>query len=464
MGVDTMASSDSFGNSEMEKMLIDTLKGLQRESFHEEQSERLTTLVRHAYDNVAMYRKKYDEAGVKAEDIESVDDIHKLPFITKDDLRSSFPDGLLAKNIDPKDCYIVGTSGSSGSPVRIYRDIVPGHLAPFTVLMNPKIWSPWVGVDTAKKVEIVMGIIVLAEYSFEKEMLKMFRESPWIPNESFRILDALLDPREHLRVFQELKPNVLFGYPSALKNLAIVALEDDVELHQPLFFVTAGEVLDGHTRKIISSMFKGTLFDIYGATEGNTIAFECLKHEGLHVAPRRVILELLDDDGNPVPPGVPGRVVVTDLTNMSTPIIRYIGLGDVAVWAGRQCSCGIRWPLLERVGGRIVDSFVLPDKRLIHPFRLTHALEIIPQIAKFQLIQEELDKMRVLVVEEKGKIQESPSPFLEGGTHWNMIKESLGEILGEGMHITIDLVDDIPRFPAMSHAVVRSLVDRPTVA
>ena len=462
-----MTSNGLFDDPEKQKILIDTLKGLQRESFHEEQSERLTILVRHAYDNVDLYRRKYDEAGLDPDDIESVDDLHKLPFITKDDLRNNFPDGLLAKNIDPEDCFIVGTSGSSGTPVKIYRDIVPGHLAPFSVLINPKIWSPWVGVDTAKKVDIVMGIIVLAEYSFEKEMIKMFREAPWISNESFRILDALMDPREHLRVFQELKPNVLFGYPSAIKNLAIVAREDGVELHQPLFFVTAGEVLDGHTRNVISSAFKGRMFDIYGSTEGNTIAFECLKHEGLHVAPRRVILELLDDDGKPVDPGVPGKVVVTDLTNMATPILRYIGLGDVAVWADKKCSCGIRWPLLERVEGRIVDSFVLPDKSLVHPFRLTHALETIPGIATFQLVQEEIDKVRVRIVEEKGdgegegESEEGPSPFVEGGTHWIMIMESLGEILGEGVQITVDLVDEIPRFPAMSHAVVRSLVDKP---
>ena len=458
-----MASEGLFDDPEKQKILMDTLKGLQRESFHEEQSERLTILVRHAYDNVALYRKKYDEAGLKPDDIASVDDLHKLPFITKDDLRNNFPDGLLAKNIDPADCFIVGTSGSSGSPVKIYRDTVPSHLASFSVLMNPKIWSPWVGVDTAKKVQMVMGIMVMAEYSFEKELIKQFQEAPWISNESFRILDALMDPREHLRVFQELKPNVLFGYPSAIKNLAIVAREDGVELHQPVFFVTAGEVLDGHTRMVISSAFKGRLFDVYGSTEGNAIAFECLRHEGMHVAPRRVILELLDDDEKPVPPGVPGRVVVTDLTNMATPILRYIGLGDVAVWAGKPCSCGIRWPLLERVGGRIVDSFVLPDKSLVHPFRLTPALETIPGIATFQLVQEEIDRVRVRIVEEKGEGEsgEGPSPFQEGGAQWTMIMESLGEILGEGVHITIDRVDDIPRFPAMSHAVVRSLVDRP---
>jgi phenylacetate-CoA ligase len=153
-----------------------------------------------------------------------------------------------------------------------------------------------------------------------------------------------------------------------------------------------------------------------------------------------------------MPPGVPGSVVLTNLSNMSTPIIRYSGMGDVAVFDSEPCPCGDRQPLLKVVEGRLVDSLVLGNGKLVHPFTLTLALENIPLIAKFQIVQERLDSVRVLIVPETRSNGHRTIP--------EEIRQSLRKSLGERVQITVDLVTDIPEMGKPGFHTVKSLVPK----
>ncbi|MDY6965226.1 MAG: AMP-binding protein [Halobacteriota archaeon] len=418
------------------------------------QDERLRALVTHAYENVDFYHKKYDAAGVTPDDIKSVKDIGKLPMVSKDELRKNSP--IIAKNIDPKDCDIAATSGSTGSPIEIYIEKKSPWALPYPSGIFPKVALSFL--KNLGKIKM-MTILVTPDEAAETQVVDSIISIPRSRALHIKVIDALEDPRVHLKAMMEYKPAIITTYPSVLKNLAILCREEGINPPQPNVFPLSAEVLDGHTKKIISEVFKGDLLNIYGATEAEVIALECTKHQGMHIQYGSVVLELLKD-GEPVPPGEPGEVVVTNLRNRATPIIRYSGLGDVAVISTKKCSCGNSLPLLERVEGRKADSIVLSDKSIIHPFNLTLAMEHVPSVAKFQVVQEAVDRVKVLVVVENSQDIKTTSPFKQGESSWNMIMENLEELLGGDVSIEIEEVEDIPRSSAGSHTVVRSLIER----
>jgi phenylacetate-CoA ligase len=453
--ISTIISDASIIGSYIFKLALgDRLRG----NYQKLQGKRLKALVKHAYENVDFYRDKYDEVGVKPEDIQSVEDIRKLPLVTRDDLRRNFPQRIIARNIDLKDCQIFRTSGSTGSPVEIYRERMPVAFPLYFAPLIPKILESLV----KKRGRLtLMGILLMIEETAEN----LFSGS-WInfPSKLIRVevvqVDALDDPREHLRAWRMHRPDLVVTYPSVLKNMAILLRQQkDEALPQPIQLYVTAESLDKDTRELISKVFKGDIVDCYGATETELIAMECTRHEGMHIQMGNVVLEILQD-GKPALPGMPGEVVVTNLRNKATPLIRYSGLGDVAVLSDRKCSCGSPMPLLERVEGRIVDSVILPDGRIIHPFRLTHALLRVPSIAKFQIIQETMNKVKVLIVAEDSRHKYATSLFKEGEPLWNMIMSNLRDLLGEDISITIEEVEDITTSPGSQHSVVRSLVGK----
>ena len=128
------------------------------------------------------------------------------------------------------------------------------------------------------------------------------------------------------------------------------------------------------------------------------IACQCERHAGLHVNADGLYVEILWPDGSPCEPGKPGRVVVTDLLNHAMPILRY-EVGDMACWAGRDCSCGRGLPLLEKIEGRVADYVVTPNGEWVSGISLTdHFNTRIPGVIQMQIVQEALDQFTFRIV------------------------------------------------------------------
>lgn len=434
------------------RFYADTVRALramrqaERGKYRRLQDKRLRVLVKHAFDNVDLYRSKYEQAGVRPEDIRTVDDLYKLPVVTRQDIVDGFPKAILARNFRSDDCRLVATSGSTGTPLRVFKDRALLRRSALSVALANRMLGKQAGVRVRAS---ILAIEVDSPDSLESVMQEEVARLPRFLSRTFRPLDARKDPHEHIRVLAECRPDILFAYPSVLRNMAITAREEGLSLHQPKILALSAELLDENTRKTVSSVFKGEIINFYASTEGGLMAMECSRHEGMHVACAGVVLETVRD-GKPVPPGVPGSVVLTNLANMSTPIIRYSGMGDVAVLKDEGCACGNKLPLLKVIEGRIVDSLVLRDGRLIHPFTLTLALEHVPMIASFQIVQECFDRVRTLIVPERGSDGHQ--------TICEKTRQNLSEILGEGVQIRVDLVDDIPELRQTGFHTVKSLV------
>ncbi len=404
------------------------------------QERRLRALVRHAYARVPLYRRRFDTAGLRPESIRSLDDLARIPILSKRELRETPRREMLAEGLRPEECFLVETSGSTGEPTGLYKD--NGALLSLGAWASPFNISRWVG----RRAWRLMTLLVRHERTLEAGLVRS------LPRFLLRVTegDALAPPETQLELLDRARPQILITYPSVLRNLAVLAKERGMPVHSPAGIALSAEVFDAPTRRLAGEVFTSAFVNAYGCTEAGLIALECHHHRGLHVIGTRAIVEVLRD-GRPAPPGEPGEVVITDLTNFASPILRYSGLGDVASWSPARCPCGRVLPLLEVIEGRRVDAFPLPDGRIVHPYRLTLALEHIEGVHRYQIVQEARERVRVLIV----------GPAGNGVGTRQAAAEALAAILGPQVQVAIDAVKTIPAAPGeAAPRTVRSLVPR----
>jgi phenylacetate-CoA ligase len=407
---------------------------------------RLRYLVKYAYENVELYRRKYDAAGIKPSDINNIDDLSKLPLITKRDIVEGYPNDIVSKKLKPGDYYMVSTSGSTGIPVRIFKDRRLLSISMVMSIFMNKLIGLYLGIKIKPKT--LLSIFVETPDSLEGIGPTEKKKLPSFCFKHSLDINALDPPQTHIEKLNSFKPDTVFTYPSIFRNMVTYAEHHNLSLHQPALLVVSGELLDKHTRKIIKRGFKGELLNWYITTECSTIASECKCHAGMHIKDNTAILELLKD-GKPVSPGEVGEVVITNLWNKATPIIRYSGLKDIGRISPVPCKCKQKTPLLEVLEGRITDSVVLNDGDKLHPFSLTLALEHIQGIISFQIIQETLNTINVLIVaENKGTSQLAEA-----------VRDSLQTVICNRADISTCFVDDIPHLSnGQSHRVVVSKI------
>jgi phenylacetate-CoA ligase len=407
------------------------------------QEERLRVMVRHACENVPLYREKYDEAGIDPGAIRTLDDLQRLPMVSKDDLKKGFPSAILSHRIDPGNCLTVSTSGSTGRPVRVFRDRRLFRLAPVPILisflLSPRFLKRWAGGKLKRR----MTIIAPRDDAYDVYLLYcQMRRLPHFLSSGLQYLDTAVAPDLLLEALLGHRPDVVAADPVILNNIAAAAGRLGRPLPAIKLLVVGGTFSGARARERLAKAYNGRVIEHYGAMEAGTIAFACPDREGMHPLWPSVIVETVRD-GKPCAPGTAGEVVVTNLWNTVTPIIRYSGLGDTAMLEPGSCSCANPAPRLTLLGGRQADALILPDGSLIHPFRLTLALERIPGLDRFQIVQEAADRVRVKVVID-GAGAAAGAGNGEGAIR-DAVTRNLNAILGEAVTVLVEAVDDIPR-------------------
>ena len=227
---------------------------------------------------------------------------------------------------------------------------------------------------------------------------------------------------------------MLFGYPSALARIGSYAKNKDVrmnDLNIRVAFVTA-ERLYPEQRGIIETVFGCTVANGYGGRDAGFIAHEC-SQGGMHITAEDIIVETIDAQGQPTPPGVAGEIAVTHLATKDFPFIRY-RTGDVGVLDQSLCACGRGLPLLKEIQGRTTDFVVASDGTVMHGLALIYVLRELEQIEAFKIVQESIDYTRVLVV---------PRAGFDGATEEAIVR-GLRKRLGETVRITVEKVQELP--------------------
>lgn len=302
-------------------------------------------------DSVPAYHEKYKAQQVRLNEIKGIEDIKKLPIMTKSDIMDFYPDGITPIGFDKRNGYFKSTSGSTGVPVSIYCDLLSTVKDIICCARVSKFYGGnWHKTKIAQVIDIGPG--TLENVDFAKGTAPFFKK--------IFSLDNLVDIHKYdkeeniINQLNKFKPEFLTSSPKILKKFALLKNKCDIIEFKPKNIFSSCEVLDNKTRKIIEDAFDTNVFDLYGATEIGPIAFQCITGNHYHIHSDYVFLEFLDKDGNDVDYGKKGEVIATNLYGGGTPFIRYSGLDDVAVPVEDSCSSGITSQMITKIEKKVL--------------------------------------------------------------------------------------------------------------
>ncbi len=321
-----------------------------REEIIRIQEEKLRKQVRHVYDNVPYYRAKMDEKGVTPDDIQCLDDISKLPFLCKDDLREAYPYGLLG--VDLKDCVrIQSTSGTTGKRV-----------VAFYTQNDIDIWEEC----CARAIVAAGGTkddVCHVSYGYG-----LFTGGPGLNGGSHKVGCLTLpmssgNTERQLQFMMDLGSTILCCTPSYAAYLGEALAEknikpDENKLKAGIF---GAEPWTEEMRQSIEKSLGIKAYDIYGLTEtsGPGVSFECEEQTGMHINEDHFYAEIIDPDtGEVLPEGSKGELVFTSLDKEAFPLLRY-RTRDICVLSRKPCSCGRTHVKMSKPMGRSDDMLII---------------------------------------------------------------------------------------------------------
>jgi len=372
------------------KTQYDSLEVIQKR-----QTEKLRPLIFHAYETCSFWKQRFDDCGVKPEEICELSDLQKLPILSKNDLRTHLSEMISRDYPDRSKLRKHETSGSTGVSVAVYTDDACDQYKRGVTLRCDE-WSGW------RRGERIAALWSLGDADSVKfnwrEKLRLLLLTRY-----YVFLNTLSMDEDALNRFTDrmvqYPPSLIFGHAHTFYLYArfLKTRRPEVRIC-PKGIITTAMVLYDHERPLIEETFQCKVTNRYGCEEVSLIACECEKHEGLHVNLDSLHVELINFEGKPCLPGEPGRVVVTDLINRAMPMIRY-EVGDTAVWNEKSCSCGRTFPMFRQIEGRLADYVVTQDGHYVSGISLTSYFAcMIPGFAQIQIIQEEPDRFTFNVV------------------------------------------------------------------
>lgn len=402
------------------------------------QLERLRTLLESVQTHVPYYRELFAGLGFSAKNVTTLDDLKRLPFLSKPIIRKnqerlkSEKAGKLAR---------FNTGGSSGEPLiffigneRVSHDVAAKWRA-----------TRWWDVDIGDPEIVVWGSpLELSAQDRVRQFRDRLLRTRLLPafEMSESKLDSFVDTIRHTR------PAMLFGYPSSLSLIARHAEKRGQRMNDlwiKVAFVTS-ERLHDHQRDDISRVFGCPVANGYGGRDAGFIAHQC-PQGGMHITAEDIIVELVDQDGNAVPVGTAGEVVVTHLATSEFPFIRY-RTGDVAVMSEKTCVCGRGLPMLEEIQGRTTDFIIAADGTIMHGLAVVYPIRDIPGIASFKVVQETRERVIVQIV---------PGDNC-GADVEAIIDRGIKARLGQSVEVCVQRVTEIPREKSGKFRYVQSLI------
>ena len=331
----------NYYQKEIETMPYDQLRALQNERFMKQ--------IRHVWDNVPYYRQKMEEKGVSIDDIQSIDDLPKLPFLTKADLRDAYPYGLMGKPLS--ECVrIHSTSGTTGKRV-----------VAFYTQHDVDLWE-----DCCARAIMAAGgtkeDVVHVAYGYG-----LFTGGSGLHGGSHKVGCLTLpmssgNTDRQLQFMEDLGSTILCCTPSYAAYLAESiherGLQDKIHLKAGIF---GAEAWSEDMRRDIENKLGIKAYDIYGLTEtsGPGVSFECEEQTGMHINEDHFIAEIIDPDtGEVLPEGSKGELVFTAITKEAFPLLRY-RTRDICVLSRKKCSCGRTFVKMAKPMGRSDDMLII---------------------------------------------------------------------------------------------------------
>lgn len=367
--------------------------------------QRLRRLLAEAAAHVPYYRDVFARHGFDPARVTSLADLRRLPFLTKPLIRANLE---ALKHSEAKNLQRFNTGGSSGEPLvfhigkeRVSHDVAAKWRA-----------TRWWDVDIGDPELVVWGspIELHSQDHVRKLRDRLFRTELV---SAFELSSAKVE--QIIATVRERRPKMLFGYPSALARIARHAEARGIALDDAgvkVAVVTAERLYDDQ-RDDIARVFGCRVANGYGSRDAGFIAHEC-PAGSMHITAEDVIVEVVAPDGQPLPAGESGEIVVTHLATTEFPFIRY-RTGDIArLDETTACACGRRLPLLADIQGRSTDFVIAADGTVMHGLALIYVVRDLPGVQAFKVVQESLERTTVKLVVDAGFDRGRESDIVEG--------------------------------------------------
>jgi len=388
------------------------------------QIERLRRTVERVYKHVPFYKAKLDRAGVSPDDIETLDDVRRIPFTVKDDFRENYPLGLLA--VPQREVVrLHASSGTTGKPtivaytrrdLEIWADLVARILA-----------MAGVNQDSVVQVAFSYGLFTGGfglHYGIERIGATV-------------VPAAAGNTRRHLQLIGDLGTTHLVCTPSYAVYICEAAKELGIDLAKDTRLRTAccgGEPWSEQMRVQLEADHGVAAYDNYGLSEliGPGVSGECVARNGLHVFEDHFYAEIIDPDtGEALPEGEAGELVITNLTREALPVLRY-RTRDITSLDSSPCDCGRTSVRMARVAGRTDDMLIIRGVN-IFPTQIEHAfLEAEGTSPNYQIIVDRRDAMDTLEV----KIEVNEAMLSDEMKNLRMLQENIEKRLNEALSLT----------------------------
>lgn len=412
----------------MERYYQKDIETASRQTIKAWQDERLVNTVKRVYANVEYYRNMMDAAGVTPDDIKSTADLHKLPFLTKDDLRKAYPFGLMAKPM--KDCVrIQSTSGTTGKRV-----------IAFYTQHDIDLWE-----DCCARAIVAAGgtdeDVVQVCYGYG-----LFTGGPGLNGGSHKV-GALTLPMSsgntdrQIQFMCDLGTTILCCTPSYAAYLTESIYErgvrDQIKLKAGIF---GAEAWTGEMRKSIEEKLGLKAFDIYGLTEmsGPGVAYECSQQQGMHINEDHFIAEIIDPvTGEVLPDGEKGELVFTSITKEAFPLIRY-RTRDICVLNREPCPCGRTHVRMSKPMGRSDDMLIVKGVN-VFPSQIETVLLNLGLTSNYQIIVDRENNSDIIEV----KVEMTNELFSDTIQHITQKEKEITEALKSmlGIYARVSIVE-----------------------
>ena len=389
------------------------------------QFQKLRLLIHYAYNNVLYYQKKFDEIGLRPDDIEDFDDIKKIPILNKDDIKKSYND-FIARNVDKANVIQQSTSGTTGSPFTITMDK--------STLIWEKVWIQrhriWGGYDHSdwrgslgghKIVPVMQKMPPFWRYNLIGRQI-LFSTYHMTPENLCHYVEKM----------RKSKITIIDGYPSTIYIFAKYLESRDIHLPMKAVF-TGAEPLYDYQRSVIEDRLCCKIFDHYGLTEKVVSAGECEQHDGRHVTMEGTLVEIIPVSHESNKDNY-GEIIGTSLVNYAMPLIRY-KTGDMSSFIDGECKCGRKLLRIKPVETKMEDIITTPDGKFISASNLTFPFKPLSSIDEAQIVQEDLYNIRVRIIKGESYKDQDTEKLLSG----------LRSIFGKSLTVNIEFTDKIER-------------------
>ena len=400
-----------------------------------DQSRRVRSMVSYAYRYVPYYRETMDHRGLTPADLQCADDLAKLPLLRREQLQRD-PEYFVSTAEPLERCFRLRNSGTMGLPCTLYRDARSVYKDAAYAGRARAVYASYVGRSQGYRKSAIF-----THYGTNAVTQAFYRYQTIIPPgvRLHRQQLSLLDPPEtNVGLINEFKPDVIHSYGSYLAMLFAYVHATGKPLHRPRALLYTADVLPDSARALIKEEYGIPVFSLYEAAEAFNIGFECTQHTGLHLNIDLHAVRILDANGQTVPDGESGEVVISNLVNRATVLLNYRP-GDLAAIVPNRCPCGRSLPLLTQLQGRSDDWIELASGRLIHPQVMPRLFKYEEQIWQWQVVQETRTHFRVaLIAAETCNHQETKE----------RVAAEFARSFGEDIEVDIHFVESIERTAA----------------